>query len=470
MTSEDDEKAVSDVWDARRFSAILLSPVGGFALVVGAHDAFASAEVASRAGGWLLLVAGICLCTAVVLLFLKGAPVWVSTVGILVSPLAIGIGVALVGADLLTPDRNISAVVIAVLVVAAVAAGAVKSRVSPKRSAVGATCVLLLFLIISVVSGDRWQPIFLWAWFASNGAIAMYALWDARPPTFELSATRVLVTVGGVITLGALVSVAQFWYTSQYLPTTLPASLTVSTDLEQLEGSDDADVVRVTLTVENTAQTQAKILGSVYRATGSRVELVRSSKNALTRNSARPALTGKPVARYHREHAWDVLQVGRIFPDQSWLDPGEVHTTEFLVHLPAGRYEVVRSSANLLIAKGRALSIDQTPRFGPEVVSHGSGVRGVFTEWDIRETSWVRLLTRDHRIIRVGWLASEGKNPDPDAYPRLSAEVYREDDEPDGASLETYNEDLAGIYGLAETTPSVAELPLSPQVPDAATE
>jgi hypothetical protein len=442
----------------RCFAAAIFAAIGLFAGAVGTHDAYRGLEVASRIGGMLLLVAGLLLVSTAVALFLPKLK-WATTAGICVSPVGAAVGLSLVGAQLASPDGNWVPVALAGLLVVVLVVLGVKFEMGSFELAMVALWALFIAYGILAV-GDNDERLVFWVAMTIGSGLAAYALWNAAPPDLSAPASRIVELVFGVFTLGAVVAALQFWYTSQYVPASLGASLSVHQQLERIPGTGPG-VVRLTLTVENTGQTQVKILGSVYRVAGSPTQPAERDEGALSSQLRLSRFEDRTVSRFRREASWDLVQVGHVFAGLSWLDPDEEYSTSVLVYVPPGRYDALRSQAQLLISKGGALSTDLFGP-GPKPLGRTDPREGFVTEWPIHETSWFRELTRAERRLQVIWVTgAKGPVKGEARYPYIESVVYRVGSEEDQTDFTRYTERVLTLYGLAESVSSM-EMPLPP--------
>jgi MFS family permease len=443
---------------SRRCAALVFLCVGAFAGIVGAHDAFSSLEVASRFGGLLLLFAGLSLIAVAVFLFAGFS--WAPVAGILISPVGMIIGLSFVSAQLLNVDRDWWPVVVAIGIAALVLFAALRLHWGSWKLALFSAAMLVaaygFFLL-----GDHDERLIIWAAIVFASVLACVVLWRMQPPRVSISAPRVLGGMAGFFTLSALIGGAQLWYTSQYLPESLGASLSVQSHLTREGVQGGEEVVKLTLSIQNTGQTQAKILASLYRVTAAPVVATTMSDRTIRNELDEPAMDSHSVSRFRHPFRWDVVQAGRIFAERSWLDPEERYVTSALVYLPRGRYDVVRSKSVVLLSKGKALTLDEAKGEKYDLTEPKQTVREVASVWPIEETSWFRQLTRSDRELKIDWITSRRGNHQAARFPYLSSIVFRVGSNDDAKQLTSYNEQLGAKYGLAEAEAD-AEMPLDP--------
>ncbi len=442
---------------ARWFALCVFSLIGLFASVVGTHDAFAALEVGSRFGGLMLMVAGSALVAAGVS---QGSYrfQWAPTAGVFAGALGAMVGVGFILAQLLSPDRSWPPIMCAVALAGVMLVAAIVLRWTPLTlSVISFASLFALYLLF--VHGDYDQRQIIWAGFVIASALAAYSLWRAHPPELSLSAPRLFAGIVGFFSLSALVGGAQFWYTSQYLPSSEGVSLTVKSSLRQLGHSGNMDIAELGLTVTNTSAAQADVLGSVYRISGSVTRPTARPDAQMAEWLGRPDVRGATISRYRRGPTWDLTQCGRIFADGWWLEPNETYSRNILIYVPRGRYDILRSQVQLLFAKRGALALRERDRHRfPTTFDYGHA-KAVVTRWPIQETSWFRDLTRGERELSLIWLTGNDLQPDPARFPHIAEGVGRVGEEAGNAEFASYNDQAAKLYGLASTL-STRELPL----------
>jgi hypothetical protein len=440
----------AEVRGAQLFAALIFFLIGAFAVTVGAHDAFSSIEIASRFGGLLLLFAALAL--IVVALGLTAALSWSTTAGVAISFLGAIIGLSFISAQLLSVDGDWWPLRVAIGIAVVVLAVGIFRHWGPLKlfllSAGGLAAAYLYFL-----GGDHDERLIFWAAIVFASALAGFALVKVRPPKVPTSAAKVLGGMAGFFTLSALIGGAQLWYTSQYLPASLGASLSVESHLTRLPARGEAEVARLTLSIQNTGQTQATILGSLYRITAAPLHAVELRDWQMREALEEPQVYGRTASRFRRSFDWDVVQAGRIFDEGSWLDPEEQFSTDLLIYLPRGRYDILRSKAAVMIAKGKALTLAPG---GEEfrLTEPVRRVRQIASVWPIEETSWFRQLTRSDRELEIDWVASRIDSFQAARFPHLRIAVRRVDTDDDIDELNKYNERLFATYGLGEALSS----------------
>jgi hypothetical protein len=448
---------------ARAFAATVYFLVGAFATTVGIHDALVAAEVSSRSGGVLLLFAGLALIAIAVALLMptkKWSPRrrWVPRVGVYVAAIGIAIGLGLIFSQASSPDGGPQSIVLLAVLAALLVASARAGWSLVRLLALTAAVLALGYLRLR--AGDHDARVIVWVSIVAASGLASLALWRTDPPRIAVSVSKVLLGVIGFVSLSAVIGIAQFWYTTQYLPSTESTSLSVESRLHRLGGDGRTDVVELELTVQNTSQIPAEILGSVYRVTGADVQTIGRSDLDMKRRLGRPLIYGEAISRYGRNSEWDLVQAGRVFSYGWRLDADEKFSRVALIHVPHGRYDTLRSQAEVLIAKRGALNLDYDSvrlRWLNHAQRHARGIKAI---WPIRETSWYRGLTRGDRELRIQWITAADGERRLGRFPYVRGAITRVGEEASPAEFHDFQGKTAELYGLANTI-STREIPLN---------
>jgi hypothetical protein len=447
---------------ARAFAATVYFLIGGFATTVGGHDVFVAAEVSSRTGGFLLLFGGLVLVAVSIALLMptkKWSPRrgWAPRAGMYVAAIGVAIGASLIFAQASSPDGGPQSIVLLVTLVAPLVVFARAGWGLARLLALTAAVLALGYLCLR--AGDHDVRVVIWVLIVAVSGLASLVLWRTNPAKVAVSVSKVLLGAIGFVSLSAVLGIAQFWYTTQYLPSSELVSLSVESTLRRLGGDGRTDVVELRLIVQNTSPIPAEILGSVYRVSGSDVRPVGRSDLDMKRRLGRPVLYGEAISRYGRNSDWDLVQAGRVFGYGWSLDADEKFSRIALIHVPHGRYDTLRSQAEVLIGKRGALNLDYDSvrlRWLNHAKQHA---RGIKTIWPIRETSWYRGLTRGDRELRIKWITAADGDRRLGRFPYVRGAITQVGEEASPAEFHDYQDKTAELYGLSNTI-STREIPL----------
>ncbi|MGY1697367.1 hypothetical protein ACI780_20905 [Geodermatophilus sp. SYSU D00814] len=220
--------------------------------------------------------------------------------------------------------------------------------------------------------------------------------------------------VAGGLSVTVLFSGVHWWYTQQYQPGMSAAVLTVTTELQPAASSSDTSspyLFEGTITVRNVSAVKVLIVASLYqvakvthvpRAQSAGINAVDAERQAMAcffeeiapvttpecnesgireygESSAEdPRASSDPLSsRTSQIAAIQILQLGQIVGDGSWLEPQEEFEHNVLVHVPteqagASRPDELRTlelSALLTVAEGSRLALEPVPSHGPEMVT-----------------------------------------------------------------------------------------------------
>ncbi len=381
--------------------------VGICALVIGFHDLFTVSDVGTQATSVLLIFAGAVLCFAAVALLLVR---WRSrfAVGILASAVAF---------------------------------------------------LIATFQLLALISsGDPrpWDP--LWPLMMLFAIAIAIALWRRGGPVLKKSiGTARIRGLASVITIGAIVSALQFWYTSFYVPAAASPTVSVNADLKKVAVHGKNAVLVGTFTAHNDADVRVNVLGSVYQVTGMNA----GRQSSLGGDTAEVALAhDRPAHRYTGPHDARVVAAGEVMRQGSYLEKGEEVKRSFIAYVSRKRFDAAALRVYLVFAR-RKLVISHASESLPRVGAHTAQVE---YKQSVASPGWLRELTRGHRYVVVQE-AMFDRSIHPAAcyfFPTLKVYVDRQDRTPDTLppGCDQYNRDLDEFYGVAGTTTS-AEVDLS---------
>jgi hypothetical protein len=397
------------VWPAIAWLALL----GALAVVIGGHDTVVGTEITARIWGTIVLGAGAVLISGAIGLH-RAQP--------------LGRALAMVAAWL------------------------------------GAALGAMTFLV-QVVNDEPDRRLALWTLIA---ALSVGAAWVVHSVTPEdergKGLGKRLPVLKSVVSVGLAFSLAQFWYTSIYIPTTAPASLTLETKLTPKRVGENV-VLEGSVTVRNTSGTRVSLVASVLDVSAANTKVATHDEGAgpvpglpdddLTREiaaahesglGAMSPTTDSAGRRYGTIDGTTTVARGRLLDEASYFEPNETVTAPFVAWVPAKGFDVVTASVMLVLARSRALALEDAS-MKPQTV----GNRTVWTR-EIPEAGWLRRLTRGDRFLRVGYHDDPADEPVPDiAFSTRS----------DGARDDGFDGRMWRFYGVNRATSS-ALVPLVP--------
>ena len=242
-----------------------------------------------------------------------------------------------------------------------------------------------------------------------------------------------------VVSAGIALSLAQFWYTSIYIPTTAPASLSFESDLTERHMGDRV-AVEGTITIKNTSGTRVSVVASVLNVSAARIkdaadpsdldfeaQIAAAHRRGLGVANLQPESAGR---RYATTDGILTIARGPLLEESSFFEPNEVVKVPFVAWLPAKeRYDVAIASVELAMARSLALALEDADARPARAIN-----RTVWTH-EIPEAGWLRRVTRDDRYLRVAYNSDPLDRPGPDvtfataprgpADPRFNRRMWR---------------------------------------------
>ncbi|MFD3622883.1 hypothetical protein ACFWWT_48880 [Streptomyces sp. NPDC058676] len=164
--------------------------------------------------------------------------------------------------------------------------------------------------------------------------------------------------------LGTSLTFAQFWYTARYQPSTAEPVVTVENRIKPVSGNKSQLEIAASVTVKNTGKTPIKILVSMYQITGTDVRISDTAISGDTSKFGKP-LSGNygPAARYNAYATYpqpELIQAGPVSWDNAWLGPGETTRADLLVQAARGKFNLLRLTTDLAIARADRVEIAES--------------------------------------------------------------------------------------------------------------
>jgi hypothetical protein len=152
----------------------------------------------------------------------------------------------------------------------------------------------------------------------------------------------VFATVWGVYT---------FVYKETIVPAKRPATLVVTTSIEELGRSSDGILVRARIHAVNHTDKKVYVPALWYTAAGIKLKslpgLLDDFKSQVTSAPVRSM-----TSRYSVEAVKDIVAVGTILETlDSYYEPTDETTNEIVFEVPVGRYDAIELRANFIITK-----------------------------------------------------------------------------------------------------------------------
>jgi len=280
-----------------------------------------------------------------------------------------------------------------------------------------ATVLLGVYAFFSAIKTNSTQRPYVAAAGLVIAAIAAVGL-----HYFGRDARVTLPRVGAIMLglVGTIVGAWQFWYQNQYAATHAGRAVALSAVLQRLPRQQRDDVVKVTLGYEAVGSRSVVVIGSAYTLTGSRV--VRCDRPATTtaeRTILGGFLTDPQTSRFVAD-TWEVrpaavLAAGKFVGDGKRLAPNVAAGRSLVLHVPRGRYQLLRFRAQLFAVP---TSVQLSQRREPEFAPPYPGDNDLYGFWHVADDSWLHDLVYGRSrwvVLRYELVTSPEKTaPSPD--------------------------------------------------------
>jgi hypothetical protein len=216
------------------------------------------------------------------------------------------------------------------------------------------------------------------------------------------------------LSLGVVLSAAQLWYQSIYLPENTEVGLQIALALEPTKiTAGRTHFAHLHLTVENRSSDAAVVLTSMVTITG--VKYVPSpgagslSNKATQSREVQEGTEANPPdgmdVRYRAKAHHAVLAVDRVIDDGSKLVSDNAYSRNLLVAIPDSGYQELDATIQIDYARVTRLSLGSDRRLPPRTErSCNHDVRSV---WSINQSP-LRRFTRGREILITNWCADLG--------------------------------------------------------------
>lgn len=209
-----------------------------------------------------------------------------------------------------------------------------------------------------------------------------------------------LPVLKSAVSLGLLLSAAQFWHSAIYLPTRAPVNVTIKPEFEPPERRGDRFLVRGKVTVENPSGARVIPVASSLTVSANRI----ARKVVPTErfdHDARDADAGKREEAVRMPEQLEppvAITRGRFVGEDDFFEPDHTFTRPFIAWFPAegasGRYEIARVDVGVAIARPTVEVLED-----PEAVRTESTDDATVITRSIPEDGWLHDLTRGERYV-----------------------------------------------------------------------
>lgn len=248
----------------------------------------------------------------------------------------------------------------------------------------------------------------------------------------------------------------------------------VHNEIKQVRAYDGQLEITAVITLENTGDTPIAVLVSMYEITGGTVTADGVRRHPLT-STMLDALRGNygAVARYNTYTTYPAphpIQVGPVAWDHAWLGPNEKTQATVLAHAPRDRFNLLRLTADVAVARADQVEVDTSSRGNERVEKDCDGTTIAESRQPIHHAGLLDWITESDRELVTLWAIDGVQNDESPwwpCFPWINASIqhkghscthalYQDDD-----GLE--NRAMLGWAGaIAETGPPAPETETRP--------
>lgn len=322
-----------------------------------------------------------------------------------------------------------------------------------------AAAYAVLLLIAQAINDLRFAKVGGWFVIAALSVVAATIAGNEGRVSFAHLARSRIQVLSSVLSVGALISIAQFWSASVRVPPASAPSLSVTTDLRQLPSKTGPVRLAGTITLRDTAAVKIWVLGSLYTLYGMTVDRpptkARPVLDGLLQSIQAGQANGYGASYYDGTKSLDMLlDSGPLTSDLTYLVPGEEVTYHLAFYAPRGSYDVARLETSFEIAKDTMI-LDEQQQSKPRRVHDRYGTR-IDSVRSLRETSWLSRLLRGSRVLHTGVWYDAKQTP----YAPTVFSYVDEAGAPPADGGGKFSVKMSRLFGIAEAD-SAFELPLS---------
>jgi hypothetical protein len=204
---------------------------------------------------------------------------------------------------------------------------------------------------------------------------------------------RVTIPRIGTIALGVIGTIFaawQFWYQNQYAPAHAGQAVALSATINRVDEQAAYDVIKASISYEDTSSRSVSVIGSTYTLTGSRV--VRCQRAASTKyvQSDFQGMLPDPQRTRFMADVWEdrpatVLAAGKFVGDGKRLDPNVSAGRDFIFLVPRHHYQLLRFRTQLFAIPASVQISQRTP----PTYTPLPGSNDIFGFWHVDDDSWL---------------------------------------------------------------------------------
>jgi hypothetical protein len=307
----------------------------------------------------------------------------------------------------------------------------------------------VMFLVTQWVNEIHDLRLVVWAAIAVGFVfVATFAAHEGRLSVEHLARRRVRI-LSSILSVGALLSVANFWNTAVRVPPTAAPSVTVTTSLKALRPHDGLVPLEGAIGVRNSGGSTVRVLGSVYTLWGGDAAESKgkeATSDAALRSKFVSAIRQKfystetPLRGVRKEYD-QLAGAGQWVEERSYFVPDDEYKLHPVFYVPVRRYAWVRLEAIVVIAKD-TIPLDD---YSDNAVKR-SGNRMTLVV-PLNDRSWLSQLFRGRRVLHSDVVITTPETSQ-SLEPQLDVRVERRDHPIAGDSA--FANRMTRIYNIAQ--------------------
>jgi hypothetical protein len=283
---------------------------------------------------------------------------------------------------------------------------------------------------------------------------AILVIWSSGDRPGGLKQVNAILSAGAVVTV---LTVGQAVYSTTYSPIRRGESLTVITKISPIAARKTKSpklgsmrAFRAEVTLENVGDAKLMYLGGVYSIVGYRAPF-RSGQEQKTWPPKIPAELASQgwSARYQKKEDLSLIEGGYdLFTSGDWIAPGTKVMTDWITYVKDASYDGLIFNVAVGTARADRMELKLPAKPDHAEISGEAGKAGVYSEWEVRETSLLNRLTRGARYATVIYQIGSAK----DEISPMTMEAFVDSEETRSQALSESDDRLNASYGVNQFT------------------
>jgi hypothetical protein len=156
------------------------------------------------------------------------------------------------------------------------------------------------------------------------------------------------------IVIAAIWAIWKFIYEDRILPDRLPPHLVMTSEMEKIGTRSSITAIRVKVDIHNTSKRKVYVLSSWYHIAGSRIDtydLANVDFSGALKNNMNDQNSTRRNPRYFYDKDFMIVEAGKVLDNGWWFEADEKFSKSFIVFLPENKYDLIRLTADVNVAK-----------------------------------------------------------------------------------------------------------------------